>query len=287
MAIEIPIWEADLCIDCGKCAIVCPHAAIRMKVYDPASSSTCRRRHVEDEVVPQPRRAGHVADRPGRTRRLHRLWSVRDSLPGPRQERGQAQEHQPAPDRGAPRRRAGGLGCLPAAARDRPGPMGSGVGEDQPAAPAAVRVQRRVRRMRRDAVPQAADPTVRRPPADRQRHRMQQHLRRQPADDAVLHRTTRAAGPAWSNSLFEDNAEFGLGIRLGLEAQQHAALSLLDKLAGGRLTASSTPRWPRRSPPESTTSATSRSARSGRGSSCCVRRSADIEIPTPVSCMPN
>jgi pyruvate-ferredoxin/flavodoxin oxidoreductase len=31
---EIPIWEPDLCIDCGKCAIVCPHAAIRMKVYE-------------------------------------------------------------------------------------------------------------------------------------------------------------------------------------------------------------------------------------------------------------
>ena len=31
--------KPDLCIDCGKCAIVCPHAAIRMKVYDPASSS--------------------------------------------------------------------------------------------------------------------------------------------------------------------------------------------------------------------------------------------------------
>ena len=37
IAPEIPIWEADLCIDCGKCAIVCPHAAIRMKVYEPAA----------------------------------------------------------------------------------------------------------------------------------------------------------------------------------------------------------------------------------------------------------
>ncbi|MDO8308018.1 MAG: pyruvate:ferredoxin (flavodoxin) oxidoreductase [Actinomycetota bacterium] len=33
LADEIPIWDEDLCIDCGKCAIVCPHAAIRMKAF--------------------------------------------------------------------------------------------------------------------------------------------------------------------------------------------------------------------------------------------------------------
>ncbi|HBY23204.1 MAG: pyruvate:ferredoxin (flavodoxin) oxidoreductase [Propionibacteriaceae bacterium] len=32
LATEIPIWDASLCIDCGKCAVVCPHAAIRIKV---------------------------------------------------------------------------------------------------------------------------------------------------------------------------------------------------------------------------------------------------------------
>ncbi len=37
-------------------------------------------------------------------------------------------------------------------------------------------------------------------------------------------------GPAWSNSLFEDNAEFGLGYRLSLEQQEIQAKNLLQKL---------------------------------------------------------
>jgi pyruvate-ferredoxin/flavodoxin oxidoreductase len=34
IALEIPVWEPDLCIQCGKCVMVCPHAVIRHKVYD-------------------------------------------------------------------------------------------------------------------------------------------------------------------------------------------------------------------------------------------------------------
>jgi len=33
IAAEIPIWDAAICIQCNKCALVCPHAAIRAKVY--------------------------------------------------------------------------------------------------------------------------------------------------------------------------------------------------------------------------------------------------------------
>lgn len=36
IALEIPVWEPDLCIQCGKCVMVCPHAVIRHKVYDQA-----------------------------------------------------------------------------------------------------------------------------------------------------------------------------------------------------------------------------------------------------------
>ena len=36
IAAEIPVWDPALCIQCNKCALVCPHAAIRAKVYEPA-----------------------------------------------------------------------------------------------------------------------------------------------------------------------------------------------------------------------------------------------------------
>ncbi|MCP4965839.1 MAG: 4Fe-4S dicluster domain-containing protein, partial [bacterium] len=36
IAQEVPVWDPDICIDCARCALVCPHAAIRLKVYDPS-----------------------------------------------------------------------------------------------------------------------------------------------------------------------------------------------------------------------------------------------------------
>ena len=36
IATEIPVWDADACIQCGKCSLVCPHGVIRMKVASEA-----------------------------------------------------------------------------------------------------------------------------------------------------------------------------------------------------------------------------------------------------------
>jgi pyruvate-ferredoxin/flavodoxin oxidoreductase len=36
IALEMPVWDPDICIQCGKCVMVCPHAVIREKIYDAA-----------------------------------------------------------------------------------------------------------------------------------------------------------------------------------------------------------------------------------------------------------
>jgi pyruvate-ferredoxin/flavodoxin oxidoreductase len=39
LALEIPVWDPKICIQCNQCALVCPHAAIRAKVYDSGALS--------------------------------------------------------------------------------------------------------------------------------------------------------------------------------------------------------------------------------------------------------
>ncbi|HEY6872279.1 MAG TPA: pyruvate:ferredoxin (flavodoxin) oxidoreductase [Geobacteraceae bacterium] len=36
IAVEIPVWDEKICIQCGICSFVCPHSTIRMKIYEPS-----------------------------------------------------------------------------------------------------------------------------------------------------------------------------------------------------------------------------------------------------------
>ena len=195
IALEIPEWDEELCIQCGKCVLVCPHAVIRAKVYDsrdlegapatfkavPARWKDMKDRKYTLQVAPE--------DCTGCT-------LVRGGLPGQEQERGEAPRHQHGAAAAPARTGSRQLGVLPEDSRKptaRCSPM-SQVKDVQLLRP-AVRILRRLLRLRRNPLRQADDAALRRPHADRQRHRLLLDLRRQPADHALLHRTTRAAAP--------------------------------------------------------------------------------------------
>ncbi len=183
---EIPVWDEKICIQCGKCVLVCPHAVIRAKVYDAAAAER-RAGHASSRRPPGGRIQGAALHAPGGAGGLHRLRAVRRGLPGQEQERDQAQG---ASTCGRSRRCASRRGAnwdffLDAA---RGGPHGRCV-------PTASRTSSCSSRCSSSRAPAAGcgetpylkllTPAVRRPGPRRQRHRLLVDLRRQPAHDAV------------------------------------------------------------------------------------------------------
>ena len=41
IALEVPVWDTEVCIQCNKCVMVCPHATIRAKIYDEKYIKRC------------------------------------------------------------------------------------------------------------------------------------------------------------------------------------------------------------------------------------------------------
>ena len=138
-----------------------------------------------------PRAPGQPVHAAGLRRGLHRMRAVRRGLPGRGAGRPGPQGDQPCPARAAGRRRARQHRVLRDAAGERPVPGGLRHGARHPVPGAAVRVLRCLRGLRRDALPQAALPAVRRPADGRQRDRVLVDLRREPAHHAVDDRRRR------------------------------------------------------------------------------------------------
>ena len=99
LADELPVWDPSICIDCAKCTLVCPHAAIRMKVCEPELLA-----HAPDGFKSKPWRGKDLPGQATRDRRvaarLHRLQAVRDRLPRVLEDRAGTSVARDAPGRG-------------------------------------------------------------------------------------------------------------------------------------------------------------------------------------------
>ena len=217
-------------MQCGQCSFVCPHSVIRAKYFDESRL----------EGAPAGFKSAPVNARgyPGCAlqpailcRGLHRMRAVRRGLPGAEPARAGRQGDQHGAESASGR--AGAGATSPSSRRlpvnDRARVDFANVRGVQ-FLRAAVRVFRRLRRMRRDALSQAALATLRRPDDGRECHRLLLDLWRQSPCDAV-DENQEGRGPAWSNSLFEDNAEFGLGFRLAADKHLRSGGALLKSLS--------------------------------------------------------
>jgi pyruvate-ferredoxin/flavodoxin oxidoreductase len=227
IALEIPVWDPSICIQCGKCAFVCPHAAIRTKVYPPETLGR-RAGNLQGSRLQEPRPPRHEIHRPGGAGRLHGLQPVRRGLPGQEQERAAAQGHQHGPAAAHPLCRARQLSrssstCPSWIARccslnnvknsqllqplfEFSGAC-SGCGETP-----YVKLLSQLFGDRAIIANATGCSSI--------------YGGNLPTTPWSVNKEGR--GPAWSNSLFEDNAEFGLGFRLTLDKQSEFAAELVQ-----------------------------------------------------------
>jgi pyruvate-ferredoxin/flavodoxin oxidoreductase len=229
IAQEVPVWEPDLCIECGKCVLVCPHSTIRAKV--------CQ----QSDLANAP--AGFKT-MPAKWRELpNQLYTIQVAV----EDCTGCQlcvEICPAKDKQDPSRKSLNMRAqlplrdrgrvnwdyfltLPEVARD--GKLGfgsvknvqllqplfefsgacSGCGETP-----YIKLLTQLFGDRTVIANATGCSSI--------------YGGNLPTTPYTINREGR--GPAWSNSLFEDNAEFGLGMGLALDHQHSYARSLVKKL---------------------------------------------------------
>ncbi|MFM8266908.1 MAG: pyruvate:ferredoxin (flavodoxin) oxidoreductase [Ilumatobacteraceae bacterium] len=228
LATEIPVWDPDICIDCARCALVCPHAAIRVKMYEP------------DELA---RVGGDLPTKPFRSKERAGLQLTVQVSPEDCTGCGVCVDVCPARSKSEVKHKA--IDMLPVADHfDVELARWQRFGELHPVAlgvldPATVKGS------------QAREPLFQFSGAcagcgETPYLKLLSQLF---GDRSIVANATGCSsiyggnlpttpwatdaagrGPAWANSLFEDNAEFGLGIRLALDGQAATARRLLGDL---------------------------------------------------------
>ena len=154
VAINVPQWIMDNCIQCNQCAMVCPHASIRPFLVNEEELADAPQGFEAKKALGKELKRRLLLPYPGRHPRLLRLWQLRRHLPG--QEEGPG--HETARHAGAAAGPAMGIFDGTAVARRFAEPQEH---QGQPVLSTTAGVLGRLCRMRRDALCQAADPDVR------------------------------------------------------------------------------------------------------------------------------
>ena len=164
--------------------LVCPHAVIRpfLLTEDEAAKRSGRLRHQEGASA----RSSTATSSASRSAR----WTAPAAATAPTsaRPRTKALDHEAAGRASRTRKTNWEFAMTLPESRPTSTP---GHRQGQPVPKAAVRVLRRLRRLRRDALRQAGHPALRRPHDDRQRHRLLLHLRRLRAHRALHHERRR------------------------------------------------------------------------------------------------
>ena len=223
IALEIPIWQPDLCVQCNRCAMICPHAAIRTKVYDPAA--------LKD--APDGFRSVPEGFEPALEGMAYTVQIAPEDCTGC----GLCIELCPARDRHDPKRKA--LVSAPLSENLEAERASWDFFRNLPSAPLdALPIDRRTATFREPlfefsgACAGCGETPYLRLLSELFGDRL---LIANATGCSSIYggnlpttpwtRNAEGRGPAWSNSLFEDNAEFGLGMRLALDTRRARVLA--------------------------------------------------------------
>ncbi|WGV27324.1 pyruvate:ferredoxin (flavodoxin) oxidoreductase [Halotia branconii] len=229
VAEEIPVWEPDVCVQCGKCVMVCPHSAIRAKAYQPNelinAPPTFKSTDTRDKDFANQKFTIQVAPEdctgcticvticPAKSKNepLRKAINMAQQLPLREQERKNWDFFLNLPN---PDRRQLKLNQIRQQQLQEPlfefSGACAGCGETP-----YLKLLTQLFGDRSVIANATGCSSI--------------YGGNLPTTPWTTN--TEGRGPAWSNSLFEDNAEFGLGFRLSVDKQTEFAAELLQKLS--------------------------------------------------------
>jgi len=228
LAQEMPVWDPAICIQCNKCAMVCPHAAIRAKVYAPAAltkaPSTFKAVAYKAHEFPGFSYTIQVAPEDCTGCHLCVMVCPAKDKSNPKHKAIDMQAQRPL--REAERNNYAFFLQLPEADRTIVKPDVKGIQFLEPlfeyssACPGCgetpyLKLLTQLFGDRALIANATGCSSI--------------YGGNLPTTPYTVNRDGR--GPAWSNSLFEDNAEFGFGFRLALDQHREQARALLSRLA--------------------------------------------------------